>query len=242
MRTGFGIETVLADLDTDQGPLLSSAAAAASQSDQAASKAGAAQLVDADAGTTHVSLKSSEKVAIDRHPVPTGTILADFLRAYGEFVGQPFGALRIAHQSRAVERSQWGLSFGQLAWGTDVVLEVEFGDVPAASPASAAAVATPISTAAAVTPVSTAAAATSASLTAAATSALPAAAVIPAAPVVKASVPESGSTAGAMPADSIDNSTPSVHLTMTRADAGPVSGSVPRAAPEPSRCSTRANM
>ena len=193
MRTGFGMETVLADLNADEGPLLSSAAAAASQSDQAASQAGAAQLINADVGTTYVSLKSSEKVAIDRHPVPVGTILADFLRAYSEFVRRPFDALRIAHKSRAVERSQWGLSFSQLAWGTDVVLEVEFGDASAASPAS------------------TAAAATSAS------------------PAVKASVPEPGSTAGAVPADSTSNGTPSVHLTVTRAGAKPVSGSVPTA-------------
>jgi len=187
------METVLADLNADEGPLLSSAAAAASQSDQAASQAGAAQLINADVGTTYVSLKSSEKVAIDRHPVPVGTILADFLRAYSEFVRRPFDALRIAHKSRAVERSQWGLSFSQLAWGTDVVLEVEFGDASAASPAS------------------TAAAATSAS------------------PAVKASVPEPGSTAGAVPADSTSNGTPSVHLTVTRAGAKPVSGSVPTA-------------
>ncbi len=168
MRTGFGMETVLADLDTDEGPLLSSAAAAASQSDAAASKAGAAQLVNADVGTTYVSLKSSEKVAIDRHPVPVSTILADFLRAYSEFVRRPFDTLRIAHQSRAVERSQWGLSFSQLAWGTAVVLEVEFGDAPVATPASPTAAVAPISpTAAAATPICP---------TAAATSALPAAA------------------------------------------------------------------
>ena len=210
MRTGFGMETVLADLNADEGPLLSSAAAAASQSDQAASKAGAAQLIHADVGNTYVSLKSSNKVAIDRHPVPVSTILADFLRAYSEYVKRPFDALRIAHQSRAVGRSQWGLSFSQLAWGTDVVLEVEFGDASAACPASLAA------------------AATSTPPTAAATSAS-AAAVTPAAPAVKASVPEPGSTAGAVPADSSDNGTPSVHLTVTRAGAKPVSGSVPTA-------------
>ncbi|KAL0047240.1 hypothetical protein WJX82_010381 [Trebouxia sp. C0006] len=126
------METVLADLDTDAGPLLSSAAAAGSQSDQAASKAGAPQLASADVGTTYVSLKSSEKVAIDRHPVLVSTILADFLRAYSEFVRQPFDALRIAHQSRAVERWQWRFSFSQLAWGTDVVLEVQAHQQPVA--------------------------------------------------------------------------------------------------------------
>ncbi len=225
MRTGFGMETVLADLDTDEGPLLSSAAAAASQSDQAASggdsQAGAAQLVNADAGTTYVSLRTSEKVGIDRHPVPVSTILADFLRAYSEFVRRPFDALRTAHQSRAVERSQWGLSFSQLALGTDVVLEVEFDDASAASPTS---------TAAAVPPSSPAAAATSASPAAAvATSASPAAAVTPAAPAVKASVPDPGSTAGAVPAGSTSNGTLSVHLTVTRAGAQAVSGSVPTA-------------
>jgi len=221
MRTGFGMETVLADLDTDEGPLLSSAAAAASQSDQAASQAGAAQLVSADVGTTHVSLKSSQEVAVDRHPVPVSTILADFLQAYSDFVRQPFAALRIAHQSRAVERSQWGLSFSQLAWGTEVVLEVEFSDAPVATPASPTAAIATSPIAAAVTPAS----ATSTS----ATSTSPAAAVTPAAPAVKASVPEQGSTAGAVPADSTSNSTPSVHLTVTRAGAKPVSGSVPTA-------------
>lgn len=220
MRTGFGMETVLADLDTDAGPLLSSAAAAGSQSDQAASKAGAPQLASADVGTTYVSLKSSEKVAIDRHPVPVSTILADFLRAYSEFVRQPFDALRIAHQSRAVERWQWRFSFSQLAWGTDVVLEVEFDDASAACSASLAAAAPPSS------PTD---AATSASPAAAVTSASPAAAVTPATPAVKASVPESGSTAGAVPADSTSNNTPSLHLTVTRAGAESVSGSVPTA-------------
>ncbi|KAL0039199.1 hypothetical protein WJX77_011268 [Trebouxia sp. C0004] len=34
MRTGFGMQTVLAEMDADEGPLSSSAAAAASQSDQ----------------------------------------------------------------------------------------------------------------------------------------------------------------------------------------------------------------
>jgi len=58
---------------------------------------------------------------------------------------------------------------------------------------------------------------------------LPAAAVVSAAPAVKASIPEQRSTAGAVPADSTDNSTPSVHLTVTRAGAKPVSGSVPTA-------------
>ncbi len=211
MRTGFGMETVLADLNADEDPLLSSAAAAASQSDQAASQAGVAQLVTTGMGTTYFSLTTSEKVDVSRHPVPVDTVLADFLRAYSEFVKQPFDDLRIAHKSRAVKRSQWGLSFSQLAWDTDVVLEVEFVDASAACPASPAAAANP------------------ASSTAAASSALPAAAVTPASPAVKASVPEPGSTAGAMPADSTDNGIPSVHLTVTRAGGKPVTGSLPTA-------------
>ncbi|DBA78491.1 TPA: hypothetical protein ACH3X2_007979 [Trebouxia sp. C0005] len=202
MRTGFGVETVLADLNGDEGPLLSSAAAAACESDQAASKAGAAQLINADVGTTFVSLTTPDKVAINRHPVPVGTILADFLRAYSEFARQPFDALRIAHKSRVVERSQWGLSFRQLAWDTDVVLEVEFGDAPAAFSATPAAAATSVS---------------------------PTAAVTSACPAVKTSVPEPGSTASAVPADSTSNGSPSVHLTVTRAGAEPVSGLVPTA-------------
>lgn len=202
MRTGFGVETVLADLNGDEGPLLSSAAAAACESDQAASKAGAAQLINADVGTTFVSLTTPDKVAINRHPVPVGTILADFLRAYSEFARQPFDALRIAHKSRVTERSQWGLSFRQLAWDTDVVLEVEFGDAPAAFSATPAAAATSVS---------------------------PTAAVTSACPAVKTSVPEPGSTASAVPADSTSNGSPSVHLTVTRAGAEPVSGLVPTA-------------
>ncbi|DBB00747.1 TPA: hypothetical protein ACH3X1_000680 [Trebouxia sp. C0004] len=62
--------------------------------------------------------------------------------------------------------------------------------------------------------------------TAAAASASPAAAVTPAPPAVKASAPDPGSTAGAVPADSTGNGIPSMHLTVTRASAKPVSGSV----------------
>ena len=93
------------------------------------------------------------------------------------------------------------LLFSQLAWVTDVVLEVEFVDASAACSASPAA---------------------------AATAASPAAAVTPASPAVKTSVAEPGSPVGAVLADSTNNGNgiPSLHLTITRTDGKPVTGSL----------------
>ena len=131
LRTGFGLEGLLAAVDSMEE--LESPAA------QSASVAAAAQPATANSaptGSDQVSVTIARAGAGVTAPVvaPAGTTLAEFLQEYSQFIRQPFNILRVAHNGEAVDRGQWGLSFGQLSWGLHIMLEVDFTATTATSP------------------------------------------------------------------------------------------------------------
>ena len=129
LRTGFGLESLLAAADNMEE--LESPASQAAPADAAAQPATAGS---AHTDSAHVSVTITRAGAGVTAPVtaPVGTILAELLHEYSQYSKQPFDDLCVTHCGEAVEHGKWGLSFGQLAWGPNISLEVDFTAVTAA--------------------------------------------------------------------------------------------------------------
>ena len=131
LRTGFGLEGLLAAVDSMEE--------LESPAPESASVTVAAQPATANSAAPYsdqVSVTIARAGAGVTAPViaPVGTILAELLQEYSQFIRQPFNILRVAHNGEAVDRGQWGLSFGQLSWGLHIMLEVDFTATTATSP------------------------------------------------------------------------------------------------------------
>ena len=132
LRTGFGLESLLAAADNMVE--LETPAPQSAPADAAAAAAQPATAGSAHTDSAHVSVTITRAGAGVTAPVtaPVGTILAELLHEYSQYSKQPFDDLCVTHCGEVVEHGKWGLSFGQLAWGPNISLEVDFAVVTAA--------------------------------------------------------------------------------------------------------------